>query len=92
MPWPRPTLAHRARRAHFGQRTYDDRLTRLKLRQAFGRLIRGKQDRGAFVLLDSRLPTRLETAFPKGVEIQRLPLKETLIELKAFYASNLCSI
>ena len=92
MPWPRPTLAHRARRAHFGPRTYDDRLTRLKLRQAFGRLIRGRTDRGAFVLLDSRLPTRLETAFPAGVDIQRLSLKETLHELKTFYAPDLCSI
>ena len=85
MPWPRPTLAHRTRRAHFGSRTYDDRLTRLKLRQAFGRLIRTREDRGAFVLLDSRLPTRLESAFPQSVQIKRISLKETLSALKAFY-------
>ena len=88
MPWPRPTLPHRARREHFGKRTYDDRLTRLKLRQAFGRLIRKREDRGAFVLLDSRLPTRLESAFPQGVEIERLSLKETLAALKAFYGGQ----
>ncbi len=88
VPWPRPTLAHRARRAHFGPRIYDDRLTRLKLRQAFGRLIRKHDDRGAFVLLDSRLPSRLEGAFPGGVEVQRLSLKDTLANLKAFYAQS----
>ena len=88
VPWPRPTLAHRARRAHFGTRTYDDRLTRLRLRQAFGRLIRQRQDRGAFVLLDSRLPTRLESAFPAGVRVERLSLKDTLTALKTFYGQN----
>lgn len=89
VPWPRPTLAHRARREHFGKRTYDDRITRLKLRQAFGRLIRKRDDRGAFVMLDSRLPSRLEGAFPEGVEVQRLGLKDTLAALKAFYAQTL---
>lgn len=88
VPWPRPTMAHQARRVHFGPRVYDDRLARLRLRQAFGRLIRSKADHGAFVMLDSRLPSRLETAFPSGVEVQRLSLKETLATLSSFYAEN----
>ncbi len=85
VPWPRPSLAHRARRAHFGPRIYDDRLTRLRLRQAFGRLVRTQTDRGAFVMLDARLPSRLEGAFPDGVVVHRLPLKETLAALRLFY-------
>ena len=85
VPWPRPTLAHRARRGHFGPRIYDDRLTRLRLRQAFGRLVRTRSDQGAFVMLDARLPSRLEGAFPDGVVVQRLPLKETLAALRKFY-------
>ena len=88
MPWPRPTLAHRARRAHFGPRIYDDRLTRFRLRQAFGRLIRQREDRGAFIMLDSRLPTRLEGAFPDGVAVERLSLRETLAALSEFYGSG----
>ena len=88
VPWPRPTLAHRARRAHFGPRVYDDRLTRFRLRQAFGRLIRQHDDFGAFVMLDSRLPTRLEGAFPEGLRIERLPLKQTLTALQQFYTTK----
>ena len=40
VPWPRPTILHRARKAGFGGTDYDDGLTRLRLKQAFGRLIR----------------------------------------------------
>ena len=42
-------------------------LARLRLKQAYGRLIRRADDRGVFVMLDSRLPTRLLGAFPPGV-------------------------
>jgi len=84
VPWPRPDLAHKARRAAFGARTYDDTLTRLRLRQAFGRLVRRADDRGVFVLLDSRLPSRLATAFPEGVSVQRLGLAEAIATTRAF--------
>ena len=46
VPWPRPTILHKARRAHFGA-GYDDMLTRLRLRQAFGRLVRRRDDRAS---------------------------------------------
>ncbi|MGF1611057.1 MAG: ATP-dependent DNA helicase, partial [Kiloniellales bacterium] len=49
VPWPRPDIRHRARREAFGGRAYDDRLTRLKLKQGFGRLIRRADDQGVFV-------------------------------------------
>jgi ATP-dependent DNA helicase DinG len=84
VPWPRPDLAHKARRAAFGARTYDDTLTRLRLRQAFGRLVRRADDRGVFVLLDSRLPSRLATAFPEGVTVQRLGLAQAIATTRAF--------
>jgi len=37
-----------------------------------------------FVMLDSRMPTRLTTAFPKDVEIVRCGLAEVIAETKAF--------
>lgn len=83
VPWPKPTLLHKARRDHFGK-TYDDMLTRFKLKQAYGRLIRKADDKGVFVMLDAALPTRLTTAFPEGVEIQRVGLKEAVELTKAF--------
>jgi hypothetical protein len=51
VPWPKPTILHKARRARFG-RTYDDLITRFRLKQAFGRLIRGPEDKGCFVILE----------------------------------------
>ena len=78
VPWPRPTIMHRARRKAFGARAYDDMITRLRLKQAYGRLIRRATDRGIFVLLDSRLPSRLAGAFPEGVEVERVGLAEAV--------------
>ncbi|NOZ43039.1 MAG: ATP-dependent DNA helicase, partial [Alphaproteobacteria bacterium] len=31
VPWPRPTILHKARREKFGKKTYDDLITRLRL-------------------------------------------------------------
>ncbi len=84
VPWTRPDLVHKARRGAFGGRDYDDRLARLKLRQAFGRLVRRADDRGVFVILDSRLPSRLLSAFPSGVEIKRCGLAEAIHDVKEF--------
>ena len=84
VPWPRPDILHKARREQFGKTRYDDMITRLRLKQAFGRLIRRAGDRGVFVTLDARLPTRLTTAFPPGVEVQRVGLSEAIAEVRAF--------
>jgi len=84
VPWPRPTILHRARRNAFGGAAYDDRLARLKLKQAYGRLVRRADDTGVFVMLDSRTPSRLLGAFPDGVEIRRVGLAEVVAETKAF--------
>jgi ATP-dependent DNA helicase DinG len=87
VPWPRPDILHRERRTHLSggdPKSYDDRAARLRLRQAFGRLIRRADDRGVFVLLDRRAPTRLLTAFPAGVTVRRVGLAEAVAETAAF--------
>jgi ATP-dependent DNA helicase DinG len=84
VPWPRPDILHRARRAAFGGKLHDDRLVRLKLRQAFGRLIRRAGDTGVFVLLDPMMPSRLAGAFPEGVELRRVGLAEAISETRRF--------
>ncbi|GHF15683.1 DNA helicase [Kordiimonas sediminis] len=84
VPWPRPNLLHRARRAAFGGRHYDEMLTRLKLGQAYGRLVRRADDYGCFVMLDGQTPTRLLDAFPDGVEVQRLGLQEAVEIVRDF--------
>ncbi len=87
VPWPRPDLLHRERRVHLSggdPKGYDDSKARLRLRQAFGRLVRSATDRGVFVLLDRRTPSRLLSAFPQGVEIRRVGLAEAVAETHAF--------
>jgi ATP-dependent DNA helicase DinG len=76
VPWPRPDVLHRARKPVFGGAQYADRIARVRLRQAYGRLIRRADDRGVFVILDRALPSRLLSAFPSGVAVARFPLAE----------------
>jgi ATP-dependent DNA helicase DinG len=83
VPWPKPTILHKARRARFGK-TYDDLLARLRLKQAFGRLIRGQHDKGCFVILESAVPSRLLAAFPPDAPVKRCGLSETIAEVKSF--------
>ncbi len=87
VPWPRPTILHRARRKAFGDREYDDMLTRLRLKQAYGRLIRRQDDRGVFVILDSATPTRLLSAFPQGVQVSRAGIAEVIAATKDFLSA-----
>jgi ATP-dependent DNA helicase DinG len=89
VPWPRPDILHRARKAAFLGRAYDDQVARLRLKQAFGRLIRRADDRGVFVMLDSAMPSRLATAFPDGVEVMRVGLKEAIETVRAFFDPSL---
>ncbi len=84
VPWPRPDILHKARRAAFGGKKWDERLTRRRLRQAYGRLIRRADDTGVFVLLDPMMPSRLAGAFPAGVEMRRVGLAEAVEETKLF--------
>jgi ATP-dependent DNA helicase DinG len=84
VPWPRPDIVHRVRREAFGGRRYDDMIARLRLRQAFGRLVRRADDQGVFVLLDPMMPSRLAGAFPEGVAIQRVGLAEAVRITRGF--------
>ena len=85
VPWPRPTILHRERRKVMGGKTYEEMLTRMKLRQAYGRLVRTPTDHGVFVLLDSAFPSRLEDSFPEGVTVHRLTLDEALGMIRGFF-------
>lgn len=82
IPWPRTDILFKARKAASGGAAYAERLTRQKLRQAFGRLIRRSDDRGVFVLL-SPLPSRLASAFPDVVP-ERVSLSEAIAITRAF--------
>ena len=83
VPWPKPTILHKARRARFGK-SYDDQLTRLRLKQAFGRLIRSQHDKGCFVILEPATPSRLLTAFPPEAPVTRCGLKEAIAGIREF--------
>ncbi len=88
VPWPRPTILHRARRLAAadepgGAKNYDDRIIRARLAQAFGRLIRSRDDAGHFIVLSSAFPSRLLSAFPEGTPVIRLTLDEALARVAA---------
>lgn len=83
VPWSRPDILHKARRAHFGK-GYDDALVRGRLAQAFGRLIRRSQDRGVFVILDNRMPSRLLTGLPAAAPVVRTGIAQAIQSTRAF--------
>ncbi|MFC0407968.1 ATP-dependent DNA helicase [Roseomonas elaeocarpi] len=92
VPWPRPTILHRERRLHLSSGRpsgWDDAIARHRLRQAFGRLVRRGDDRGVFVLLDARAPSRLLAGLPEGVEVERLKLAEAATRLREFLRPDL---
>ena len=83
MPWSRPDILTRARQSYFGS-NYTERMIRFRLKQAFGRLIRHKDDKGAFILLDSQFPSRMRDIFPEEIEINRMPFAQIKSEIKEF--------
>ncbi|MBM3540435.1 MAG: ATP-dependent DNA helicase, partial [Alphaproteobacteria bacterium] len=89
VPWPRPDILHRARKAAFLGRAYDDQIARMRLKQAFGRLVRRADDRGVFVMLDPAMPSRLAGAFPEGVMVSRLGLKDAIAAVRLFLDPSL---
>jgi len=83
VPWPRPDILHKARRAANGGPAYDDRMIRARLAQAFGRLIRSAGDKGHFIVLSPAFPSRLLSAFPENTPVIRLSLEEALQRVAA---------
>ena len=81
MPWTRPDIVHSVRRKHFGKTAYDNALVRAKIKQAFGRLIRSENDSGVFVILQP-LPSRMQSAFPEGVSVETMRLKDACDAIK----------
>ncbi len=88
VPWPRPDILHRARRAAFGGRGYDEMITRLRLKQAYGRLVRRADDRGVFVMLDRAMPSRFNGAFPEDAVVERTGLAATAARIAEFLGSE----
>jgi len=84
VPWPRPTILERARQRAFGRTRWTDMQVRLRLRQAFGRLVRKADDRGVFVMLDNRLASRFLSALPEGVPVLRAGLAEVIARTADF--------
>ncbi len=92
VPWGRPTILHRERRLHLSggrPKDYDDALARHRLRQAYGRLVRRANDRGVFVLLDARAPSRLLAGLPEGVSARRVGLAEAAERTRDFLSDGL---
>ncbi len=87
VPWGQPTILEKARRGAFGGQAWQDMQVRLRLRQAFGRLIRQSTDRGCFVMLDARMASRFSTAFPPGLTIERTGLVDAIEIVKEFGAN-----
>jgi len=88
VPWPRPDILHRARRKAFGGNRYDDMLTRLRLKQAYGRLLRRQGDAGVFVMLDAMTPSRLLSALPPSVAVERVGLADAIAGTRDFLQSR----
>ncbi len=87
VPWPRPSILHRHRRKAFARGRYDDMITRLRLKQAYGRLVRRQGDAGVFVMLDPMMPSRLAGAFPPGVTVERVGLSDAIRLTREFLAT-----
>ncbi len=73
LPRPVPTILMNEREKKFGK-SYRNLITRMSLKQAFGRLIRTVNDEGIFVLLDPRINRSELKAFPEDVEIATVSL------------------
>ena len=84
VPWSRPDMLNKARAEYFASQLdtppseWADRAVRMRLRQAFGRLVRHGDDKGVFVMLDKRLPSRMHSAFPEEAEVRRCSLADAV--------------
>ncbi|MEM1132644.1 MAG: ATP-dependent DNA helicase [Pseudomonadota bacterium] len=83
VPWPKPSIVHKARKLANGGSSYDDQIIKARLAQAFGRLIRSKQDHGHFVVLSAAFPSRLLSAFPEGTTVRRVTLAEAVLAVQS---------
>jgi ATP-dependent DNA helicase DinG len=89
VPWDIPDILLKKRVEVFGS-VYRDYKVQLKLKQAFGRLIRTNTDKGVFVLLDKAMPSKFLTAFPQSIasEPHKVNLDSAVNLVKDFFDSN----
>ena len=85
LPWPRPDILHKKRREVFGGWSYTRTQMGWKLRQAYGRLLRRKEDRGVMVVLEGKVPGGSMAFFPEGVEPMSMSLREVSTEVRSFF-------
>lgn len=92
MPWAKPTLLQSTRHHVFKQENpeidYKDYIAAMHIKQAVGRLIRSKTDRGVFVMADKRFPSRFINALPNGVKVEKLSLQEIVKKVREFFAND----
>ncbi len=84
VPWQTKTVLLKDRKELFGK-TYEDNIVCSHLKQAFGRLIRNKNDKGVFVMLDSSFPSKYKASFPKGVQIKHVSLADAVLAVNSFF-------
>ncbi|MDR2008842.1 MAG: ATP-dependent DNA helicase [Alphaproteobacteria bacterium] len=84
IPWPKPDILLK-NRVEFLGKDYVNKTIRLKLRQAFGRIIRKEEDRGIFVLLQNAVPSEFLQAFPQNIEVKKISIEETISTIKLFF-------
>lgn len=77
LPRPVPTILMNEREKKFGK-SYRNLMTRMSLKQAFGRLIRTVDDEGIFVLLDPRINRSELKAFPEDIKIETVSLAKAV--------------
>ncbi len=84
VPWQNKTVLLQDRKEYFGK-SYEDDIICAHLKQAFGRLIRSKDDKGVFVMLDSMFPSRYKVSFPENVTVKHVSLTDALFHIKDFF-------
>ncbi len=88
VPWPRPDILHKARASGLGIAKYNDVIVRMRLAQAFGRLIRRATDKGVFVILGAATPSRVLAGLPQNIEITRTTLDAAVPIVHEFLQSE----
>ncbi len=84
VPWAKPSVLHATRRqASESRPPSTTAMSRARLAQAFGRLIRRADDSGQFVILSAAMPSRLLSAFPPGTPVHRLPLDQAIARVRS---------
>lgn len=86
VPWVKPDILFNLRRKYFKDDNLYNNLTSTRIKQAFGRLIRKKDDKGILVLLNRQVPDKLLTYFHnKNISIEKLFLEDAKEFITNFY-------